>query len=142
MDNYELFHWGIKGMKWGLRRFQNKDGSLTKAGRKRYGEDESQEETSNQRKDRIMKSPSAKDVYENRTLFSNKEINDLYQRLNNETNIKRMIPEDVSRGKQIVDKYVDTSNTIKNVMDATNNLFKSYETGKKIVDAFMKSVSD
>ena len=31
----ELVHWGIVGMKWGQRRFQNKDGSLTPAGRKR-----------------------------------------------------------------------------------------------------------
>lgn len=32
----ELYHWGIKGMKWGVRRYQNSDGSLTAAGRKRY----------------------------------------------------------------------------------------------------------
>ena len=32
----ELRHWGIKGMKWGVRRYQNKDGSLTDAGKKRY----------------------------------------------------------------------------------------------------------
>jgi hypothetical protein len=32
----ELYHWGIKGMKWGYRRYQNPDGSLTPAGRKRY----------------------------------------------------------------------------------------------------------
>lgn len=33
----ELYHHGIKGMKWGIRRYQNADGSLTPAGKKRYG---------------------------------------------------------------------------------------------------------
>ena len=33
----ELYHHGIKGQKWGVRRFQNEDGSLTNAGKKRYG---------------------------------------------------------------------------------------------------------
>lgn len=32
----ELYHFGIKGQKWGVRRFQEKDGSLTSEGRKRY----------------------------------------------------------------------------------------------------------
>lgn len=38
----ELTHHGIKGMKWGVRRYQKKDGSLTPAGKKRYNEEESQ----------------------------------------------------------------------------------------------------
>ncbi len=32
----ELCHYGIPGMKWGVRRYQNSDGSLTTAGKKRY----------------------------------------------------------------------------------------------------------
>lgn len=41
--NNELYHHGIKGQKWGIRRFQNKDGTLTAKGRKHYDDsDESQ----------------------------------------------------------------------------------------------------
>lgn len=35
MDNNEFMHHGILGMKWGVRRYQNKDGSLTPAGKRR-----------------------------------------------------------------------------------------------------------
>lgn len=35
IHNGELCHHGVKGMKWGIRRYQNKDGSLTPAGKKR-----------------------------------------------------------------------------------------------------------
>jgi hypothetical protein len=33
----ELYHYGIRGQKWGVRRFQNPDGTLTSAGKQRYG---------------------------------------------------------------------------------------------------------
>lgn len=39
MENNSLYHHGIKGMRWGVRRFQRKDGTLTRAGKKRYASD-------------------------------------------------------------------------------------------------------
>jgi hypothetical protein len=36
MEKNELYHYGVLGMKWGVRRYQNKDGTLTNAGKKRY----------------------------------------------------------------------------------------------------------
>lgn len=37
--NYDLAHHGIKGQKWGVRRYQNSDGTLTAAGKRRYVKD-------------------------------------------------------------------------------------------------------
>lgn len=38
-DSNCLVHHGVAGMHWGVRRYQNEDGSLTDAGRKRYNQD-------------------------------------------------------------------------------------------------------
>lgn len=42
MEYNELYHHGIKGMKWGVRRYQNEDGTYTNAGKKRYNNDSSE----------------------------------------------------------------------------------------------------
>ena len=42
----ELYHYGIKGQKWGVRRYQNKNGDLTAAGKKRYSDTSSTKKTS------------------------------------------------------------------------------------------------
>ena len=46
----ELQHHGIKGQKWGVRRFQNKDGSLTPAGEKRYDGDSTDKQRQQEKK--------------------------------------------------------------------------------------------
>lgn len=38
-----IYHHGVKGMKWGVRRYQNKDGSLTPAGKKRLADEKAKE---------------------------------------------------------------------------------------------------
>ena len=46
MNSYHtdyIYHWGIKGQRWGIRRYQNEDGSLTPAGKKRYSPTEEDE---------------------------------------------------------------------------------------------------
>lgn len=51
MENNELQHYGVLGMRWGFRRYQNKDGTLTKAGKKRYN----QEQESLKEKEKVLK---------------------------------------------------------------------------------------
>ena len=56
MDNSVLIHYGVLGMKWGVRRFQNKDGSLTSAGKKHYGGDSKEKkEMDPERRERLKK---------------------------------------------------------------------------------------
>lgn len=45
MSETILVHHGVKGQKWGIRRYQNEDGSLTAAGRKQYDKNLSERST-------------------------------------------------------------------------------------------------
>ena len=91
----ELRHWGIPGMKWGQRRYQNKDGSLTPAGLKRYRKLEAQSKEIEAKKTALVGSGKPKASSEPETSedyakahtsksvksMSTQELNDINQRL-------------------------------------------------------------
>jgi hypothetical protein len=62
--NDELYHWGIKGMKWGVRRYQNPDGTLTSAGKKRYSSDNPKKMTDEELNQRISRMQKEKQYLE------------------------------------------------------------------------------
>lgn len=72
--NSALCHHGIRGQKWGKRRWQNEDGSLTEAGRRRYGTVENYERLTNKKK------PSEMTDEELRRAIDRKKLENEYKR--------------------------------------------------------------
>lgn len=61
-----IAHHGIKGQKWGVRRFQNEDGSLTKAGKERYNEQNSPNSSDNFESQKFHLTEKAEEILQNR----------------------------------------------------------------------------
>lgn len=86
-----LIHYGILGMKWGVRRYQNKDGSLTSAGKKRYSNNDNIKE-SPQKNTEEPKKKSVKDM-------SDEELRREVNRMQLEQNYLRMTGQNIEKGK-------------------------------------------
>lgn len=182
----QLYHWGIKGMKWGVRRYQNADGSLTKAGKSRYDEKMSsikaktekvraKQEAKQAKQDRkdalkaakqeladakkgkkrlydengndvtdkikkkdimsaeeidtvrqkILSNPTAKEVLANRHLFNDREIQCIRLRLQEEKMIESMLPAEIDKGQQFVDKFTKKSTQISSVIEGGSKAWNS-----------------
>lgn len=68
---YEIYHHGIKGMRWGIRRYQNKDGSLTPAGEKRLQDYKSKELERVTKKYQVEKLAARRDKIEDEFIKKN-----------------------------------------------------------------------
>lgn len=159
-----IYHYGIKGMKWGIRRTAEQLGHKIKSkfSRKKSSSDESGSQTSSkkiqgsitvkgtkqnpgttrtsdgssleERKQKVLESRSAKELYNNADLFTTQELQQAYNRLVLEKNIKNLSPKEVSKGQQMLNKYVDTAENISKFLNSTNKVLSQVTRFKNLVD--------
>ena len=98
----ELYHHGILGMRWGIRRYQNKDGSLTKAGKKKR---RIENQSTSKKEEKVDSTPKKKSVNE----LSDTELRERINRLQMEKNyldlekqVSSLKPSEVSAGRKFV----------------------------------------
>ena len=99
-----LEHHGILGMKWGVRRFQNPDGSLTEEGRRRYGDVLTKDQMNNYiksynlrtgkkktiNKNTIFKTPNGTYDYKGRRIDTETEVDDPGKESEKKTSVKKV----------------------------------------------------
>lgn len=91
-------HYGILGMRWGVRRYQNKDGTLTTAGKKRLSKDKDKAE----KKERKV-------ALKNRRSLSDVDLKKKIERLKMEKEFKNLTEEDISPGRKYVGEIMSSA---------------------------------
>lgn len=128
----ELYHHGILGQKWGVRRFQNKDGSLTSAGKKRYNTEDTPDkgETFEAKKQRIIASADSKELREFASNLSLDEYRAAVQRVELDQRLRTMEQMQKDAKWRSVDQWIDrankTTSTLSSLYDMTATLNNAF----------------
>ena len=133
MEYNELTHHGILGMKWGRRRYQNKDGSLTEEGRKRYGDGEQTKESYEEGKAKAVQSGSAKEVLRYKGNLTQQEMQFALSRIKWEKEMSSIDASETVTGKDRVDKFFDG---VKTATGYAGKAIQAYNTVANIINAF------
>ena len=142
----ELRHYGIKGQRWGVRRFQEEDGSLTPAGKERYADDldSNKKQIQNEKQDTKKNTIFTK---RNIAIGATAAVAALavigYMRYKKNSNAVRSKPMEIVAGKKIdVEKLSDVDKVIKKgtkFQRISSRSFEDYaESGKTIYASFDK----
>lgn len=133
MDNNYLQHHGILGMKWGVRRYQNKDGSLTTAGKKRVAKLDAEREALTGKKsnssDPAPKKRTIHDVPDDelRKMVERRRMENDYLSLTK--HIQELTPKRVSKIKKFV-HYMGDKVIVPSVTDASKRFATSFLNAK------------
>ena len=111
MENSQLYHHGILGMKWGVRRFQNKDGSLTSDG-KRHLEQNSKAKQGNNKKKKGHTTNKGKSINELSDDELRKRINRLELEKRYEALSKKEQKAKLFDGKRFVTQVLENSGKV------------------------------
>ena len=134
MSSNELTHHGIKGMRWGVRRYQNKDGTLTKAGRKKMAKlDKEYSKLTGQ--NRTTESPSNNSSFTKKKKIREMSDHELKARIDR-LDLEKSYFEKQSKGKAFIKDVLESSS--KNIAKQT----VTYLMGKAVNDTIGKKLGD